>query len=98
MIPNAFSPDGDGVNDTWVIPAVSHSSDFTLEIYDRWGNLVYDYDNAGHATPDWWDGRSNGRWNFQDGEPLPTGTYFYIIKLDNSNTTEPFSGWVYLSR
>jgi gliding motility-associated-like protein len=95
FIPNAFSPNGDGDNDEWVIPGLAQYPDFTLEVYDRWGNIVFDYKNAGRTTPDWWDGISNGRWNYTGGEILPTGTYFYIINY-NEGTREPSTGWVYL--
>jgi gliding motility-associated-like protein len=95
FIPNAFSPNGDGDNDVWVIPGLAQYPDFTLEIYDRWGNIVLDYKNAGRTTPDWWDGISSGRWNYTGGEVLPTGTYFYIINY-NEGTKEPSTGWVYL--
>jgi gliding motility-associated-like protein len=95
FIPNAFSPNGDGDNDEWVIPGLAQYPDFTLEIYDRWGNIVYEYKNAGRTTPDWWDGLSNGRWNYSSDEILPTGTYFYIINY-NEGTKEPSTGWVYL--
>jgi acyl-CoA hydrolase len=47
FIPNAFSPNGDGDNDEWVIPGLAQYPNFTLEIYDRWGNIVYEYANKG---------------------------------------------------
>jgi gliding motility-associated-like protein len=97
FVPNAFSPgvNEDGFNDTWVIPALAQYPNFTLEVYDRWGNIVYEYKNEGSVQPQWWDGISNGRWNYKEGEILPTGTYFYIIDF-NDGTREPITGWVYL--
>ena len=95
FIPNAFSPNGDDYNSVWEIPALVQYPDFTLEVYDRWGNIVYEYSNAGRPSPVWWDGISNGRWNYRKGEVLPTGTYFYIINY-NKGTKSPDTGWVYL--
>ena len=95
FIPNAFSPNGDAYNSVWEIPALVQYPDFTLEVYDRWGNIVYEYSNAGRPSPVWWDGISNGRWNYKKNEVLPTGTYFYIINY-NKGTKSPDTGWVYL--
>lgn len=79
-IPDAFSPNGDGINDQFVI---LHSSDLKLklEIYNRWGNRVYlsnDYLND-------WDGK--GTDNFL-GQDLPAGTYYYILESTNTKIAE----------
>jgi gliding motility-associated-like protein len=100
LISNAFSPgNGDGINDTWEIPYLTQFPDFKLEIYDRWGNIVYEYarNNASHNAIQWWNGTSNGRLNFQGGELLPAGTYFYIM-YPNEGDKQPVTGWVYLNR
>ena len=72
FIPNAFSPDGDGVNDTWVIDGLSRYASNKISIYSRWEEKVYevnDYQN------DW-----NGVSNTSSGmDRLPEGTYFYFI-------------------
>jgi len=71
FIPNGFSPDGDGVNDTFVLPP---NIGVTFRVYNRWGNIVYEneqYDNT-------WDGRANRGVVF--GERLPDGTYFYTLE------------------
>ncbi len=96
-IPDAFTPNHDDLNPVWKIPILYHYPNFKLEVYDRWGNLVYDYDNAGAMEPTWWDGYSTGRLNFQDGKPLPSGTYFYLIDF-NDGKKQPVTGWVFLSR
>ncbi len=73
-IPNAFSPNGDGVNDMWEIKNINkYYNDATVEIYDRQGILVYSSGNNGYNIP--WDGTYKEK-------PLPVSTYFYIIKLD----------------
>ncbi|WP_298782176.1 tandem-95 repeat protein, partial [uncultured Polaribacter sp.] len=97
LIPNGFSPNGDGVNDTFVIPGLSEYPNFKLEIYNRWGNQVYDYNNNGRTNPIWWGGYSTGRLTIAPSKQLPTGTYYYIIYF-NDGTKEPINGWVYLNR
>ncbi len=94
LVPNAFSPGSDGINDTWVIPLLKSYPNFSLEVYDRWGNIVYEYHNEGKLQPKWWDGRSTGRLNYSN-DVLPTGTYYYVISF-NDGDREPMAGWVYL--
>ena len=86
---NAFSPNGDGVNDTWSIPAVLGNAENRVIIYNRWGDVVRtfaDYDNVSVA----WDGSN------QNGKPLPTGTYFFTVDLIAGDNR--MSGWVQLTR
>lgn len=97
LIPNTFTPNGDGINDTFEIPALLQYLDFKLEIYNRWGNKVHDYSNNGNVSPIWWDGFSNGRLTLNNNKPLPIGTYYYIIDF-NDGLTAPKQGWVYLNR
>jgi gliding motility-associated-like protein len=97
VFPNTFSPNGDGVNDTFEIPILNNYPNFKLEIYNRLGNKVYDYNNKGKTSPLWWDGYSTGRLTLNKSESLPTGTYFYIVYF-NDGTTVPIKGWVYLNR
>lgn len=69
-IPNAFTPNGDGKND--VFRVVRHEGAevvSSLEIYDRWGEKVYE--NRGDS---FWDGTI-------DGKPAPSDVYVYIVKL-----------------
>ena len=89
FIPNAFSPDGDGVNDTWVIDGLSRYASNKISIYSRWEEKVYevnDYQN------DW-----NGVSNTSSGmDRLPEGTYFYYI--DFGPDVKPERGYVYIKR
>jgi len=97
IVPNAFSPNNDGKNDTLVIPALSQFPDFKIEFYDRWGNKVYQYSRNGAASPKWWDGTSTEDLTVNKGEILPAGTYFYVIYF-NKDGRAPEKGWVYLNK
>lgn len=80
-IPNAFSPNGDAINDRWVITNLADYQGATIEVFNRYGQRVY-Y-SVGYETP--WD----GMWN---GKLLPLATYYYIIKLKNG--FPPLTGYV----
>ncbi len=84
-IPNAFSPNGDGTNDTWEIENLSDYTGVTVEVYNRYGQLLYT--SLGYNTP--WDGTTKGR-------PLPVATYYYIIQLKNG--FKPLSGSITIIR
>jgi gliding motility-associated-like protein/uncharacterized repeat protein (TIGR01451 family) len=97
-IPDAFSPDGDDTNEEFeIIGIAEHYPNFTIRIYNRWGNLVYDYDNNGSLSPEWWDGISNGRLTIDKNKKVPTGTYYYVIDF-NDGEREPLVDWIYLTR
>ncbi|MFD1294658.1 gliding motility-associated C-terminal domain-containing protein, partial [Lutibacter holmesii] len=99
IIPNEFTPNGDGINDVFEVGGIEILyPNFKMEIVNRWGNKVYEYQHNGDpgTTPMWWDGYSDGRWNVGAGE-LPIGTYFYTIYY-NDNERVPQTGWVYLKR
>lgn len=92
LIPDGFSPNGDGINDTFNIPDIEFLfPNFTLEIYNRYGNLLY----KGHRnTPDW-DGRNN-KGAVSDGI-APNGVYFYIVNFNKDNVKSK-QGRLYLNR
>lgn len=74
VIPNVFTPDGDGINDFFYIENIT-SKEFKLEIYNRWGTQVFESSLADLK----WDGRSTA------GLELSDGTYFYIVKFTFNN-------------
>ncbi len=79
FIPEGFSPNGDGINDFFVIRNTGGQK-VILEIYNRWMTLVYrnnDYKN------DWNGTTNNGLRIGSTSEGLPDGTYFYVVKLEN---------------
>ncbi|WP_272152157.1 gliding motility-associated C-terminal domain-containing protein, partial [Tenacibaculum aiptasiae] len=90
---NEFSPnDDDTVNSKFKINCIEKYPNNTLEIFNRWGNLVYKkkgYDNT-------WDGTSNGRATVEKDVKLPVGTYYYVLDLGNNE--KPIVGWLYISR
>lgn len=88
-IPDGFSPNGDGVNDYFVIPGIIRFPQNELIVYNRWGSQVYSakgYENT-------WDGKSNN--SMAMGNPLAAGTYFYVLML--ASGTEAISGYVYIN-
>lgn len=84
-IPNAFTPNGDGRNDTWQLEFLNNYQSCTINIFDRQGQRVY-YSN-GYVMP--WDGTYRG-------SALPTGTYYYVIEL--KDIRKILSGYVALIR
>lgn len=73
-VPNTFTPNGDGYNDTWEIELLRIFSDAVVEVYNTTGNLVYK--SIGYSQP--WDGKRNGL-------AVPVGTYYYTIDLKVMN-------------
>ncbi|UMB59997.1 Ig-like domain-containing protein [Lutibacter sp. A80] len=101
ILPEGFTPNGDGMNDVFEIPFLPILyPNFSMEIVNRYGNKVYEYKHDGNpnTVPTWWDGYSTGRWNFSN-DVLPTGTYFYTIYFgDNDKKRAPQTGWIYLRK
>ncbi len=90
VVPDAFSPNGDGVNDTYVVRGLEYYGQNTFQVFNRWGSTVLDrkpYRND-------WDGRSENSMNW--GEELPEGTYYFI--LDPGKDKEVITGYIYLRR
>lgn len=65
--PNSFTPNGDGLNETWS-PVSSFIKNYNLKIFNRWGNLIFESNEANRQ----WDGR-------YQGQPAPLGVYFYVV-------------------
>ncbi len=92
FIPDAFSPNGSGKNDTFKIIGLRNYPDNSIQIFNRWGNKIFEA--APYDTP--WDGHSMFGYILNDNEILPDGTYFYILKLKDS--IRPITGYVYLKK
>ncbi len=82
-IPNVFTPNNDGKNDTFVIPNLPYYPDNEISIFNRWGNMVYQ--KKGYQ----------GEWS---APGLNEGTYFYILKVNTSTKTDVYKGYVTLLR
>ena len=96
LIPEAFSPNGDGINDYFEILGIENFENNSITIINRWGNKVYEAKNYGiNSNPKFWDGKSNTGYRIGN-EELPTGTYFYVLNLGNGE--KPISGSIYLDR
>jgi gliding motility-associated-like protein len=80
-IPNGFSPNGDTKNEKWIIDNIDQFPDNTVEVYNRWGELLYYYNN--------YNGQFDGKFK---GKDLPVGTYYYVINLNHPAYTKPFTG------
>jgi gliding motility-associated-like protein len=76
LIPNAFSPNGDGINDQWVIQYLESYPGASVEVFNRYGQLVFS--SVGYSVN--WDGTFKG-------QPLPIGTYYYVINPKNGRKT-----------
>jgi gliding motility-associated-like protein len=96
FIPQAFSPNGDGLNDTFEIKGLAKYKQVQITIFNRWGSVVYDSSNYGNGPgkDGFWDGKAKAGLKIGSG-PVPTGTYFYVLKLDGK---EKINGSLYLDR
>jgi gliding motility-associated-like protein len=83
VFPNAFSPNGDGINDTWRVTYLETYSTAKVEVFDRYGRVVFA--STGYDKP--WDGTAKGK-------PLPVGVYYYVIHL--GVVPQPLTGWITL--
>ncbi len=78
VIPNGFSPNGDGWNDTWQIDNIQLFPDCEVEVFNRWGEPLF-Y-SKGYNTP--WNGTHKGK-------HVPIGTYYYLIRLHDKEGKFP---------
>ncbi|MBO7481670.1 MAG: gliding motility-associated C-terminal domain-containing protein, partial [Bacteroidales bacterium] len=81
-IPNVFTPNGDGINDTWEIGNIDMFPNAKIYVFNRWGQMIY----TGTTDSEFWDGRIRG------GSMAPAGTYMYIIHLHTGH--EAYEGTV----
>jgi len=82
--PNVFTPNGDNVNNRFIIKGLKEYPNALVSIYDRWGRMVFESSNYTEETA--WDGSG-----------VDAGTYFYIVQFTQSGV-EPMTGTVQLLR
>jgi gliding motility-associated-like protein len=90
-IPQGFSPNGDGINDYFIIKNIEYYPHNHILIFNRWGNKVYEaspYENK-------WDGKNYFGLKV-GGNTLPEGTYFYILDLGDGSAK--IKGYIFLGR
>ena len=80
-IPNVFTPNGDGVNDEWIIENIEFFPDARISVYNRWGQALY----KGRGNSERWDGSYRGHF-------VPAGVYTYVISLES--VEEKYEGTV----
>jgi gliding motility-associated-like protein len=81
---NAFSPNDDGKNDFWEIDGIEGYPENTVVVFNRWGDVIIDFQNYDNSTVIW--GGEN-----RAGKIVPAGTYFFVVEVGGSQDQ---SGWV----
>ncbi|WP_157666535.1 gliding motility-associated C-terminal domain-containing protein [Alkalitalea saponilacus] len=100
ILPNAFSPNGDGLNDFFIIQGLDNTYESNLEVFNRWGTVVYR--SRGRWYNNDWDGTANSGDMVSIGKELPVGVYFYVfsvkVYIDEELINRTFSGFIELRR
>ena len=86
QFPDGITPNGDNVNDTWIIDNIDNYRDAIVEVYNRWGQQLF-VSEPGYPQP--WDGRFKGK-------DLPVGTYYYVIHSEDLE--DPLTGPITIVR
>ena len=81
LIPNTFTPNNDGINDTWIIANLESYANCKVQVFNRYGQMVFE--SRGYTKP--WDGTLNGK-------ALPFGTFYYVIEPGSGR--KPITGYV----
>ncbi|MCQ2608389.1 MAG: gliding motility-associated C-terminal domain-containing protein [Bacteroidales bacterium] len=90
VIPTGFSPNGDGINDTWIIPKLINCPNAVVTVFNRWGVKVFENKMNYFDHP--WNGTAT------NGNPLPMGTYYYVIEYNDAANTPTSTGSVSILR
>ena len=94
IVNNFVTPDNDGYNDTFHIEGLKDIFlNHKISIYNRWGKLVW----TGNNNSNEWDGIANNGLLLDDNQ-IPSGTYYYVIELNDIDYPEPLTGYLYLTK
>jgi gliding motility-associated-like protein len=94
VVNNFVSPDNDGYNDTFHIEGLKDIFlNHKISIYNRWGKLVW----TGNNNSNEWDGFANNGLLI-DEKQIPSGTYYYVIELNDAEYNETLTGYLYLTK
>jgi gliding motility-associated-like protein len=93
-IPEFISPNGDGINDTWIIDNIQSYPNNSVKIFNRYGVIVYEAQNYNNT----WGGESEKSFRINDKttSTLPSGTYFFI--LDLGEKTKNYTGYIQIQK
>lgn len=89
---NEITPNGDGMNDYLTIACIDNYPDNSVTIYNRYGNKIYEV--SGYKNN--WNGIANVSGIIGSGDAIPSGTYYYVLKINNPEFESV--GWVYVQR
>ena len=100
VVYNGVTPNGDGLNDYFLIDNIQNLANNNVQIFNRWGVKVFEtnnYDSAGNV----FDGYSEGRLTISGNDQLPTGTYYYVLSYDftDNDSTQRVkkAGYLYIT-
>jgi gliding motility-associated-like protein len=99
LIPEGFSPNGDGIHDYFEVLGLEDFPEATIYIFNRWGNKLFEKKNYGNLTvwgskaDAWWDGYSDSKW-MGSKRMVTAGNYMYILKDGKGKT---YTGTVMVS-
>ncbi len=94
IVNNFVSADNDGFNDTFHVEGLKDIFLYhKILIYNRWGKLIW----SGNNNSNEWDGYANNGLLIDDNQ-IPSGTYYYVIELNDSDYKEPLTGYLYLTK
>ena len=91
IIYNAISPNADGQNDIFTIQNIESHPDNELTVFNRWGKILYQTKAYGSYNR-YFRGRA------QNGEVLPVGVYYYILKINEESNSKTYKGYLYINR
>ncbi|ARV11186.1 hypothetical protein BTO09_02010, partial [Gilvibacter sp. SZ-19] len=96
---NGITPDGDGLNDYFQINGIEQFPNNNMQIFNRWGVLVFETDNYGGTSgrENVFEGISKGRVTIREGKKLPTGTYYYVLRRFVDGETLTNDGYLYIN-